>query len=48
LEKNNKVANAVIARILLLENVVGLLQNGYRVDHSIIEMAECIGIIGII
>ena len=47
-EKNNKVANVVIARVLLLKNVVGLLQNGYKVDYSISKNAECIGIIGII
>lgn len=46
-EKNNKGANVVIARILLLDNVVGILQYGYKDDHSISESAESIGIIHI-
>jgi hypothetical protein len=29
----------------LFEYVVGILQNGYRVNHSISEMAERVGII---
>jgi hypothetical protein len=37
-----------MARVLLLEYVVGLLQNGYKVDHSISGNAESIGIIHII
>jgi hypothetical protein len=32
----------------LLENVVGLLQNGYKHNHSISEMAERVGIVYII
>ena len=32
----------------MLENVVGLLQNGYRYDHSISGNAERVGIIHII
>ena len=47
-EKNNKGANVVVARVLEVEYVVGLLQNGYMYDHSISGNAESIGIIHVI
>ena len=35
----------MVARVPYFENVVGLLQNGYKVNHSISGNAERVGII---